>query len=186
MESRNIFTFLLVIYYDEKLSTRSFILTRQQKIDHQSNFCFCGFVKNPTVSRGDSHDFCLLIYLSSNKVNDKKEIFTLCCFFNLFLLLMFRSPCQYFQIPLHASQNSFTNSSQKVADQSMCRNTSLRNHAATLVLPDATLQIVPHVNIIERYRALNIVSIREAYHQRRYCLVANRKRVQVFCSYLSN
>uniref|UniRef100_A0A1I8EVP5 RecQ-mediated genome instability protein 1 n=1 Tax=Wuchereria bancrofti TaxID=6293 RepID=A0A1I8EVP5_WUCBA len=85
-------------------------------------------------------------------------------------------------ILFHASQNSFVNTEpQQVEGHSTCCNT-LRNHPATLILPDTTLQIVPHVNIIERYRALNIVSIREAYHQRRFCLVAHRKRVQpIFC-----
>ncbi|CAG9539329.1 unnamed protein product [Cercopithifilaria johnstoni] len=86
-------------------------------------------------------------------------------------------------VQFHASQKSFTNSElQKVTEQSMHRNTSLRNHATSLVLPDTTLQIVPHISIVERYRALNIVSIREAYYQRRYCLVAHRKTVQpIFC-----
>uniref|UniRef100_A0A0R3RX03 PAS domain-containing protein n=1 Tax=Elaeophora elaphi TaxID=1147741 RepID=A0A0R3RX03_9BILA len=88
-----------------------------------------------------------------------------------------------FQVQFRGLQNSFANSEHlKVIEQSICRNTSLEDHATTLILPDATLQIVPHVNIIERYRALNIVSIREAYEQRRYCLVAHRKQVQpIFC-----
>ncbi|VIO98327.1 Uncharacterized protein BM_BM488 [Brugia malayi] len=86
-------------------------------------------------------------------------------------------------ILFHASQNSFVNTEpQQVEGHPMYCNTSLTNRPATLILPDTTLQIVPHVNIIQRYRALNIVSIREAYHQRRFCLVAHRKRVQpIFC-----
>ncbi|EFO20967.1 hypothetical protein LOAG_07523 [Loa loa] len=86
-------------------------------------------------------------------------------------------------ISFHTPQNSFMNAeAQQVEGQPTCYNTSLRNRPTTLVLPDATLQVVPHVNIIERYRALNIVSIREACHQRRYCLIAHRKRVQpIFC-----
>ncbi|KAL3985297.1 hypothetical protein ACH3XW_38050 [Acanthocheilonema viteae] len=93
------------------------------------------------------------------------------------------SNTQHNPVQFHVPQNSFMNSElQKITGQSMCHNTSLTNRATTLVLPDATLQIVPHVNIVKRYRALNIVSIREACHQRRYCLVAHRKRVQpIFC-----
>ncbi|OZC09717.1 hypothetical protein X798_03120 [Onchocerca flexuosa] len=103
---------------------------------------------------------------------------------------LWRLPITSFQpskqnpVPFHASQNSFKNSEpQQVEEKSMYNNnTSFKNRATTLLFPDATIQIVPHVNIIERYRALNIVSIREAYHQRKYCLVAHRKRVQpIFC-----
>ncbi|KAM3717358.1 RecQ-mediated genome instability protein [Dirofilaria immitis] len=86
-------------------------------------------------------------------------------------------------VPFLSSQNSFKSSElQQISRKSMYHNTSLKNRPTTLVLPNAKLQVVPHVNIVERYRALNIISIREAYHQRKYCLVVHRKRVQpIFC-----
>ncbi|VDN01382.1 unnamed protein product, partial [Thelazia callipaeda] len=86
-----------------------------------------------------------------------------------------------------SSQHSSTTSNQKTEDSSKpLLNVKNANKEASLVLPDATLRVIPHVKTMEQCHSLNILSIREAYCQRRFHLIAYRARVQpVMCKLLA-
>lgn len=93
----------------------------------------------------------------------------------------------YPEVEARDSQYSQVSSGSKVAvEKPQFCNAVVEDHSVTMVLPDSTLRVIPHVSILDRYHTLNITSIREACDQRRFHMVTYRKRVQpIFCKLLA-